>query len=366
MKRDRVDALHAAAFRVPTSAAEGDGTLTWDATTIVVVRARCGDTTGLGWTYCDSACVDVVEGVLGSAVTGADPLAVPAAWHAMQRRIRNLGRSGVVACAMSAVDIALWDLSARLCGAPVTRLLGRVRDAVDVYGSGGFTTFDDGQLRDQLAGWMRDGLPRVKIKIGESWGTAVDRDLDRVRRTRTLVGPDVEVYVDANGGYQAGQAIRVGKRLAELGVTWFEEPVSSDDLHGLREVRQAVDMDVAAGEYGYDLPYFARMVLAGAVDCLQVDLTRCGGFTEWARVAAVAAARNLQVSAHCAPNLAVHAGAVTPNFRHVEWFSDHDRIERTFFDGAVTPRGGVARPDLAEPGHGLTFRPERAEPFRVR
>jgi L-alanine-DL-glutamate epimerase-like enolase superfamily enzyme len=284
----------------------------------------------------------------------------------MQRQVRNAGRPGLVSSAMSAVDCALWDAAARLHGLPLARLLGRCRDGVPVYGSGGFTSYDEIRLAEQVRGWVHEqGIPRVKIKIGESWGTAVERDLARVAQVRELVGDDVEVYVDANGGYSVGQAVRVGRRLDALGVSWFEEPVSSDDLPGLRDVRAALDTDVAAGEYGYDLAYFARMLDAQAVDCLQVDVSRCGGYTEWLRVAAVAAARNRDVSAHTAQNLSAHVAVATPNIRHLEWFHDHDRIERMLFDGVLDPAGGSVRPDLSAPGHGLTFRAADAEPYRL-
>lgn len=366
MSAPTVRGLRAATYRVPTDAPEADGTFAWDATTLIVVHARAGDVTGLGWTYAAPGCAEVVRGPLAEAVTGLDVRDVPAAWQAMQRRVRNAGRPGLVSCAMSAVDCALWDAAARLHGLPLARLLGRCREAVPVYGSGGFTTYDDARLAEQVTGWVHEqGIPRVKIKIGESWGSAVERDLARVAQVGKLVGDGVAVYVDANGGYSVGQAVRVGRRLDELGVSWFEEPVSSDDLPGLREVRAALDTDVAAGEYGYDLAYFARMLGAEAVDCLQVDVSRCGGYTEWLRIAAVVAARNREISAHTAQNLTAHVAVATPNIRHLEWFHDHDRIERMLFDGVLDPTGGAVRPDPDVPGHGLTFRAAAAEGYRV-
>lgn len=340
--------------------------MAWDSTTIVVVQAQCGDISGLGWTYADAACANLVHGVLLDAVRGRDVLDVPACWHAMQRRIRNQGRPGLVSCAMSAVDIALWDAAARLLGMPVSRLLGRVRESVALYGSGGFTSYDEARLAHELEEWVdRLGVPRVKIKIGESWGTRPARDRDRVGLARKVVGPHVELYVDANGAYTVGQAVRVGEQLAEQDVTWFEEPVSSDDLEGLRRVRHAVPADVAAGEYGYDLPYFARMIGSGALDCVQVDVTRCGGYTEWFRIAAVAAAHNMQVSAHCAPNQSAHAALATPSFRHLEWFADHHRIESEFFDGGLDPHGGAVRPDMSAPGHGMTLKHQDLDQYRI-
>jgi L-alanine-DL-glutamate epimerase-like enolase superfamily enzyme len=220
-------------------------------------------------------------------------------------------------------------------------------------------------LADQLAAWMLQQLPRVKIKIGESRGAAAARDLARIAQTREQIGPDVELYVDANGGYGRKQAVRVMQAAAACDVRWFEEPVSSDDLVGLRMVRDAVPADVAAGEYGVDLTYFQRMCAADAVDCLQVDASRCGGITEWLRTAAVAAAHHLEVSGHCAPHLHAHVAAATPNFRHLEWFHDHVRIEHMLFDGALDPTGGVIRPDRHAPGHGLALRHAVAERYQV-
>jgi L-alanine-DL-glutamate epimerase-like enolase superfamily enzyme len=258
----------------------------------------------------------------------------------------------------------LWDAAARLLNLPLSRLLGRVRDQVNVYGSGGFTTQTTGQLTDQLRHWTQDqAMSQVKIKIGESWGSNVARDLERVRLTRETVGDDAEVYVDANGGYSFGQAKRIGHRLADYGVTWFEEPVSSDNLIGLNRLRDWCAADVAAGEYGYDLFYFARM--APCVDCLQIDVTRCGGFTAWFRAAAVAEAAGVEVSAHCAPNLSVHIGVATQNFRHIEWFADHDRIEGELFDGCLDPYGGFASPSTDSSGHGLTLRRETADRYSI-
>lgn len=359
-----VERVGARAYRVPTPGPEADGTLAWDATTIVVVRVEAGGVPGLGWTYADTACVPLIEEKLASVVRGQPLSDVPALWSAMQREIRNLGRAGLVSCALSAVDVALWDAAARWLDLPVSRLLGRVHESVALYGSGGFTTLSEGELAGQLDHWVRrQHIPRVKIKIGESWGSRVDRDLDRVRLTRDKIGDDVELFVDANGAYSAGQARRVAERLLEWGVTWFEEPVSSDDLAGLAATRFPGGPDVAAGEYGYDLPCFARLL--PVVDCLQVDVTRCGGFTEWRRAAALAAAANRDVSAHCAPNLSAHAAVATPNFRHIEWFADHDRIERRFFDGCLDPAGGTVTPSMAEPGHGLTFRADAAAEYAL-
>ncbi|HZP52069.1 enolase C-terminal domain-like protein [Actinocrinis sp.] len=362
-----VEAVSAAAFTVPTESPEGDGTLTWDSTTMVMARASAAGVTGIGWTYGLAAAANVITDKLADVVRGCSALDVPAANDAMCRAVRNAGKPGLVAMAISAVDIALWDLKARVLGVPLVRLLGAARPDVPVYGSGGFTTYDDKQLEEQLRFWAEEqSIPRVKIKIGESWGRDERRDLARAEFARGVVGDEVEFYVDANGGYTRTQAIRVGRALADLGVTWFEEPVSSDDLVGLHEIRDAITPDVAAGEYGYDLPYFARMLNADAVDCLQADVTRCGGITIWQRVAAVAESLGLQISGHCAPHAHAAVAASVPNLRHLEWFHDHTRIESMFFDGTLDPSGGAINPcDNTAPGIGLELRSAVANRYRV-
>lgn len=360
-----VTAIRASAFTVPTDAPEADGTYSWDSTTLILVEADGGGKTGLGWTYAPVPAAALVEGLLAPAVQGIDVLDVPAAAAAMARTVRNPGRTGLASYAVSAVDCALWDLKARLLEVPLHKLLGAVRDSVAVYGSGGFTTYSDDQLRDQLQGWAQgQHIPRVKIKIGQDGGTHVARDLERIRQARAAIGPGTELFVDANGGYSAKQAIRVMRDAADEHVTWFEEPVSSDDLAGLRAVRAAVDADVAAGEYGTGLVYFRRMCSADAVDCLQADVSRCGGISEWLRVAAVAAAHGLEISGHCAPHLSAAVAAATPNFRHLEWFHDHVRIENMLFDGTLDPEGGWVWPSDV-PGNGLAFRAADARPYRV-
>ncbi|MDJ0354979.1 enolase C-terminal domain-like protein [Paenarthrobacter sp. PH39-S1] len=362
-----ITGLEAAVYEVPTDAPEADGTFAWDSTTVVLVRVQAGGCEGLGWTYAPAGCAQLITGLLAPVVTGRAAFDTGACALAMLQAVRNANRSGAVGYAISAVDCALWDLKARLLDVPLHRLLGAVRDRVDIYGSGGFTSYSSAQLEQQLSGWVeRENIPRVKIKIGQDRGTNIFRDRERMRQTRRIIGDDVELFVDANGAYTAKQAIRLLQSTPELGVVWFEEPVSSDDLAGLRHVRAVVSADVAAGEYGTDLYYFLRMCQAEAVDCLQLDVSRCGGITEWQRIAALAAAHGLQVSGHCAPHLSVHVAAATQNFRHLEWFHDHVRIERMFFDGTLDAQGGALVPDSAAPGNGLTLRTADIADFRTR
>jgi L-alanine-DL-glutamate epimerase-like enolase superfamily enzyme len=353
-----ITSVEAAAYTVPTDGPEADGTLSWDATTVVVVtvRTRSG-VTGIGHTYGHECLTGLIDGLLAPRVVGIDVRETGGAWEAMRSAIRNLGRPGICSMAIAAVDLAVWDAKARTLDVPLHRLLGGCRAEVPVYGSGGFTTYSRDDLVAQLTGWVEQGIPRVKMKIGIS----AEDDLDRVRAVRAAIGADTELYVDANGAYDQVTALRLGRRLAEeADVTWFEEPVSSDDLPGLGGLSRDLPLDVTAGEYGYHLEYF--QVMAPCVDVLQADITRCAGITEWLRVAS---ATTKPFSGHTAPMAHVHAATVPPHLRHLEYFHDHVRIEQMFFDGALEPVHGCLIP-AETPGNGLVFKEADAERFRVR
>jgi L-alanine-DL-glutamate epimerase-like enolase superfamily enzyme len=361
-----IQRLAVAVYEVPTPEPESDGTLTWESTTVVLAEPSAGDATGLGFTYHSAACADVIDRTLRPVVVGADCFDVPAVWSRMVAEIRNYGRPGVVSAAIAAVDIALWDLKAKLLDVPLVSLLGAVSDSAPVYGSGGFTSYTDEKLADELSGWVRrDAIPRVKMKIGSGWGREPGRDLQRVAAVRTVIGDEPELFVDANGAYSRKQAARLAVELEDCGVSWFEEPVSSDDLEGLRLVRDLSHLDVAAGEYGSDLAYFHHMCAAGAVDVLQADVTRCAGITEWLRIASSAAGHGLQISGHCAQSLHVHPACAVPNLRHLEYFVDHARVDRLLFDGVLDPHGGVLEPDRSRPGLGLSKRYD-TDRYRIR
>lgn len=359
-----VESVEVAAYTIPTDTCESDGTLTWDCTTLVLVAVHALGHTGIGYTYTGTAAATVVGDVLAGIVTGGDALAPAARWADMMHAVRNLGRPGVAAEAIAAVDIALWDLRARLLDEPLAVALGAVHDATPIYGSGGFTSYDEQTLCRQLAGWVEAGIGRVKMKVGRDPAA----DPARVRAARTAIGADAELFVDANGAYHRKQALERAERFAEQHVRWFEEPVSSDDLDGLRLLRDRAPagMDIAAGEYGYDVGYFQRMLDAGAVDCPQADVTRCLGITGVLKVGALCDARNLQLSLHCAPQISAHVGTALWHLRHLEYFHDHVRVEQLAFDGVLRPQpDGVLRPDRSSPGHGLAVKTADLEEFRV-
>ncbi|MGH8137579.1 MAG: enolase C-terminal domain-like protein [Steroidobacteraceae bacterium] len=358
-----IDRIKVSAFKIPTDAPESDGTLTWDSTTLVLVEAQAAGTTGIGYSYANTATASLIRDMLIDVVRGHDAMAVPGNWVAMVRAIRNLGRPGIASMAIAAIDTALWDLKARLLNVPLVTLLGAVRDGVPVYGSGGFTSYSIAKLQQQLGGWVESGIARVKMKIGRH----PDEDIERVRKAREAIGAAIELFVDANGAYSRKQALAMMQPFAEWHVSWFEEPVSSDDLAGLRLLRDRAPpgMEVAAGEYGYDLRYFRRMLQAGAVDVLQADATRCAGFTEFLKVDALCEARCMPLSSHCAPILHLHACCASSRVRHLEYFHDHVRIASLLFDGVPLPRDGMLHPDLSRPGLGLEFKHADARRYAV-
>ena len=353
--------IEVSVYTVPTATPESDGTLEWQSTTLVLVNAFAGKQVGLGYTYADNSTGVLIHHLLAKVVEGRDAMAVTGNWEAMVRSTRNLGRPGIVSMAISAVDTALWDLKARLLDVPLVTLLGPVRRAVAIYGSGGFTSYSDQELEAQLGGWAAAGIRRVKMKIGRR----PKADRARVQLARRAIGPDAELFVDANGAYDRKLALDQAKAFIESGVTWFEEPVSSDDLEGLRMIRNRAPagMEIAAGEYGYDAGYFRRMLEADAVDVLQADATRCGGVTGFLQAAALCTAYHIPLSAHTAPALHTHVCCAAFPVRHLEYFHDHVRIERLFFDGVTQPVKGDLRPDLSRPGMGIELKKKDAERF---
>ncbi|MDR6536535.1 enolase C-terminal domain-like protein [Variovorax soli] len=359
-----IRAVRGTAFRIPTEGPESDGTLAWDTTTLVLVRVQAGGHEGIGYSYADRAAAVLVNDTLAPELEGRDGLKTAARWADMVARVRNLGHRGIAAMAISAVDAALWDLKGKLLQLPLMHLLGgAARDAIPVYGSGGFTSYDVAELESQLAGWAEQGMTRVKMKVGREPA----QDAARVAAARHAVGDRVELFVDANGAYGRKQALAMANRFAQQHVVWFEEPVPSDDVAGLRLLRDRgpAGMDISAGEYGWELLHFRGLLEAGAVDVLQADATRCGGLTGFMRVAGLAQAFGVPLSSHCAPSLHVAACCCAGNAVHLEWFHDHQRIERMVFDGAPQPKDGMLAPDLQRPGIGLAFRDADAAEYAL-
>jgi L-alanine-DL-glutamate epimerase-like enolase superfamily enzyme len=339
---------------VPTDAPEADGTFEWKSTTLVLAELSSGDATGIGYTYGSEAIGALARHLAATCLIGHSPFDIPGLNIRMARAVRNDGNRGVGAMAISMLDIALWDLKARLLGCSMSRLLGRARDQVPVYGSGGFTSYSNEQLQQQLSSWAASGIRMMKIKVGTNPGA----DPARVKTARAAIGKDSGLFVDANGAYAVKQALALAEAFHEQQVEWFEEPVSSDHVDSLRLIRERAPagMEIAAGEYAYNAFDFLHLLKPGAVDVLQADATRCGGFSGFLAASRIAASFGCPLSAHCAPSLHMHVCCAPANVRHLEYFHDHVRIERMLFDGHIEQRNGFMRPDDSRPGLGFTLK----------
>jgi L-alanine-DL-glutamate epimerase-like enolase superfamily enzyme len=358
-----IDQLAVSAYTLPTDFPESDGTMQWDSTTMVLVEVTAMGEAGLGYTYSDKATYNYISDKLRPKVIGRHPFSIPEINRELLRTIRNDGQCGLAMMAVSAIDIALWDLKAKILQQPLCELLGRVTDKALVYGSGGFTSYSDDHLEKQLGGWANEGFSAVKMKIGRQ----PDKDIARIGTARKSIGKNTELFVDANGAFSARESLELAGKFKKYDVSWYEEPVSSNDVQGLHFIRERIghDVRIAAGEYGYTTGYFLNLLQQNAVDVLQADATRCGGITGFLKAGALCEAFEKPFSFHCAPSAHVHAAVCLPGFFIGEYFHDHSRIERLFFDGAAQPKQGYIKPDMDKPGIGLTFKARDAKKYKV-
>jgi L-alanine-DL-glutamate epimerase-like enolase superfamily enzyme len=360
----QISSLEVRGYKIPTDFPESDGTYTWDSTTMVLVIVNAGSRYGIGYTYGSLSIATYIEDVLKPEITGRDFLHIESLHTTLLQKIRNDGNCGMASMAISAVDLALWDLKARHLELPLAGLLGAATDSIEVYGSGGFTSYTDRQLTDQFENWAKAGIRCMKMKIGREPA----RDLDRVKIAKNAIGQGNIVFVDANGAYSVKQALKFAVEFQDYGVEWFEEPVSSDNLVGLRFLKDhaPAGMNISAGEYGYNLPYYTRMLNARAVDVLQADITRCGGITGFLKTGHLCQAHQIPFSSHCAPALHVNAAVCLPDFFIAEYFHDHARIENEFFDGTPKPVNGRLSPNRNSFGLGLELKEKDVEKYRIK
>lgn len=362
MTRVPIERVTLSSYRIPTDRRpESDGTAVWDATTLVLVEIDAGGKRGTGWTYENAAAATLIHDQLAEIVRGENALDTRAIWNKLTQSVRNAGRSGIASYAIGALDIALWDLRARLYDVALCDLMGLVRETVPIYGSGGFTSYDIPTLQAQLGGWASMGIGAVKMKVGRDHAA----DVARVAAARQAIGPDCRLFVDGNDGYSVEEAIKYAHAFAEHDVTWFEQPVDHNDLAGTARVRlrAPAGMAIASGEYITDTARAA--LVADAVDVLQADASRCGGYTGFLAIDGFCEVTRKPLSSHCGPMLHLHVAAAALRLRHMEYFHDHVRVEHMLFDGCIEPVEGQLRPDRSRPGHGLSFRHADAATFAV-
>lgn len=358
-----VEKLTVSAYKIPTDAPEADGTLQWHSTTLVLVELKAGSRTGIGYTYADESTAFLIDKKLKELVLHQNVFDIEGINSSLVKQIRNNGSCGIAMMAVSAIDNALWDLKAKIFDVPLCKLIGQTKESMLLYGSGGFTSYNKKQLQQQLLHWADEGIDYMKMKVG----THPEKDVQRVKDAREVLDNNVQLMIDANGAYSAKEALQKAEEVLPYNISWFEEPVSSDDLQGLHFIREHApsQINIAAGEYGYNLPYFEAMLHANAVDVLQADATRCGGITGFLKTGFLAEAHQIPFSSHCAPALHLHAAVCLPSFFIAEYFHDHVRIEEMLFDGVSPPQIGVLKPDLSRPGSGIEFKYKDAEEYKL-
>ncbi len=361
--RVEISKLHVSAYKIPTDAPEADGTIAWNSTTLVLVEIEAGNKTGIGYSYADETKASLIHKELKDLLLQKNALDIQGINLFLTQQIRNSGTCGITMMAISAIDNALWDLKAKIFDVPLCKLIGQVKESMLIYGSGGFTSYNKKQLQHQFSHWAEQGIRYMKMKVG----THPEKDVQRVKEAREVLDDDVQLMIDANGAYSAKEALQKANEVLPYNVSWFEEPVSSDNLEGLHFIREQApaQMNIAAGEYGYNLPYFEAILHAKAVDVLQADATRCGGITGFLKAGFLSEAHQLPFSSHCAPALHLHAAVCLPSFFISEYFHDHVRIEHMFFDDVPEVENGVLKPDLSRPGFGFEFRHRDAEKYKL-
>lgn len=337
-----IDKLEVKYFEIPTETPERDGTLEWLSTGLVTLELYSGSHKGLGYTYADRATASfLVEHAL-PYLKGKDESQHFLMLDVLKRKYRNLGNAGVTSMALSAVDIALWDLRASVLNISIQNLLGIRRECTPFYGSGFFLDDNSQDLMRQLEKFQNMGIDSFKMKIGDGFNS----DISRMKDMRMRIGDEASLFVDANGYYGHKEALELSREMEKFNVSWFEEPISSDDINGLQFLKDRFPFKVnlVAGEYCYQITDVLRLIESKAVDIIQVDATRCEGVTGAMRASQLAHAYNLPVSTHCAPLLHGNIGLSLENLYISEHFYDHTRIEEKYFthkgsyiDGAYWP-----------------------------
>lgn len=310
---------------------------------------------GIGVTYHEvggEAVRDLIVRNMTGKLVGRDPLESDALWHEFFHYLRGVGRKGVTFCALSAVDIALWDLKGKILNIPVHRLLGGDRTRVPVYASGGWTSYTDDQLVAEMQSFAARGFKMVKFKVGYAGGTDIRRDVVRVRKVREALGPDIDILVDANNCFDAATAAQLANRIREYDIKLFEEPVFADDIPGLSRFRRATDIPLATGEHEYTKFGVRDLLLAEAADYVQADGARAGGYTEMLKIAGMTQAWNVKFAPHAMENVHLPLVAATPNAPFLERLAMFEEITARVFKNAAVPVDGFMEVPEA-PGLGL-------------
>ena len=331
---------------------------------ITTVRTDSG-LVGTGWSYTlgmgGSAVRAILEDYLAPIVVGEDALAVERIWQKCWLELHANGSGGFTTLALAPLDIALWDIAAQSARLPLWKLMGGARERIPAYGSGINMHLEGEPLAEQMRGFLAAGYRAVKMKVGRD---DAEEDIERVAVVRRTIGPKVKLFLDANQKWTAAEAVSRARTLARFDPAWLEEPILADDIPGHAHARAHAGIPIALGETLFTRWQFADYIRAGAVDIVQADVPRVGGFTEWLKIAKLAEAHNLPVAPHFAVELSVHALCAAPN----------GLILEDLQGGSLTDLGLLAEPwkvqdgwgvPPARPGHGFVWDEAALRKFEV-
>jgi L-alanine-DL-glutamate epimerase-like enolase superfamily enzyme len=317
---------------------------------------------GIGVTFFGGALTPALRAAvdgLANLVVGDDPRQVEAITAKCRRAAGSSGPGGIFTLALSALDIACWDLKGKAEGRSVCALLGGLRDRVPTYASGALMRPHPTDYLAQAGVRLRDmGFRQMKMQCGSE--PTVAASVERVRVMREAIGPDVDLMCDINQLWSVNQAIEVGRRIEPYHLFWLEDPTAHDDFAGLARIADALTAPIAAGEYHYGIVPFRHLLEARSIDIVMIDLLRAGGITQWMKIAGMAEAFNLPVVSHLVPEMHVHLIAAIPNGLTVEYMPWSLRL---FEETPKLDAGQLVVPD--KPGLGLAFDQAALKRFQV-
>ena len=322
---------------------------------LVVVIKTNSDIEGIGFTYhdmCGLAIGTMIKDTIEPLLIGRDPLCNEDIWQYLYNYMYYYGRKGTALYALSALDVALWDIKGKVAGLPLYKLLGGSQTKIPAYASGGWTSYTKDELVKEATNMVASGFKSIKIKVGVEGGTNINEDVRRVAAVRKAIGDDIDLFVDANFVWKASDAILFAKKAEQYDLGWFEEPVIADDIEGLARVRNNTTIPIAAGENEYTR-YGARDLVVGkAIDIYQPDPCYNGGITEVLKMNAIAQAWNLKLALHCVDFVTRHMASAATNSLIVEHLLVWDGvINKMFLNPPVIKNGMIEITDL--PGLGL-------------
>jgi D-arabinonate dehydratase len=357
------------AFYIPVTPDKAVSDSTWKLETMgyAVVRISTDEgISGIGYTYdvAGKAIREVINNTIAGVLLERDPFETETLWTDVMNLLRGVGRKGLVLCALSMVDIALWDIKGKALGMPLYKLLGGSETIIPVYGSGGWTSYTEAELIEEVEQIKSWGYTKIKMKVGVDFGRSPEEDVRRVRSVRKHIGDTIDLMIDANNAWDAATAIKVSEALADCNIFFFEEPVIADDIPGLANVKSKITIPVATGEQEYT-KYGARdLIMGNAVDILQMDVTKCGGITEWMKIAAIAQAWNIPVAPHAMHYAHMHVVSAAPNGLMLENLFMHEKINALLMVDPPIPKNGYLElPD--KPGVGIEFNEENLQKYNV-